>query len=331
MVDLRRREFITLLGGAAAAWPLTARAQQAAMPVIGYIGSSSPDLYADRLRVFRQGLNENGYVEGRNVAIEFRWAENHFDRLPELVADLVHRPVSVIAIAGSTSGALAAKTATTTIPIVFGTAGDPVELGLVASWNRPGDNLTGVTLWNAELVPKRLELLHELVPTATEIALLVNPTSPTIAETETKYAQTAARARGLQLHILNASTKNEIDAALTILAQRGIAALLVGADSVFFENREHIAALTMHNSIPAMYDRREYARAGALMSYGGSVLDVHYQIGVYVGRILNGEKPADLPVMRPAKYHLIINLKTAKALGLTVPSTLLAFAHEVIE
>jgi putative tryptophan/tyrosine transport system substrate-binding protein len=239
---MKRREFITALGGAAA-WPLAVRAQQTAMPVIGYIGSSSPDLYADRLRVFRQGLNENGYVEGRNVAIEFRWAESHFDRLPGLVADLVHRPVSLIAVAGSTSGALAAKTATATIPIVFGTAGDPVELGLVASWNRPGGNLTGVTLWNAELVPKRLELLHELVPTATEIALLVNPTSPIVAEIETKYAQTAAHARGLQLHILNASTKNEIEAALAILAQRRIGALLVGADTVFFENREHPRAI----------------------------------------------------------------------------------------
>jgi ABC-type uncharacterized transport system substrate-binding protein len=258
-------------------------------------------------------------------------AEDRFDRLPELVADLVHRPVSVIAIAGSTSGALAAKTATATIPIVFSTAGDPVELGLVASWNRPGGNLTGVTLWNAELVPKRLELLHELVPTATEIALLVNPTSRIVAETETKYAQTAARARGLQIQILNASTKNEIGAALAFLAKLGTGALLVGADALFFENREHIAALAKEYSISAIYDRREYASAGALMSYGGSILDLHYQIGVYVGRILNGEKPADLPVMRPAKYHLIINLKTAKALGLEIPPILLARADEVIE
>jgi ABC-type uncharacterized transport system substrate-binding protein len=326
---MKRRDFIALLGGAAAAWPLAARAQQPAMPVIGYLGSSSPNLYADRLRVFRQGLNENGYVEGRNVAIEFRWAEDRFDRLPELVADLVHRPVSVIAIAGSTSGALAAKKATATIPIVFSTAGDPVELGLVASWNRPGGNVTGVTLWNAELVPKRLELLHELVPTATEIALLVNPTSPIIAETETKYAQTAARARGLQIQILNASTKNEIGAALAFLAKRGIGALLVGADALFFENREHIAALAKEYTISAIYDRREYASAGALMSYGGSILDLHYQIGVYVGRILNGEKPANLSVMRPAKYHLVINLNTAKALGLTIP--LLVAANEVIE
>jgi putative tryptophan/tyrosine transport system substrate-binding protein len=327
---VKRREFITLLGGAAAAWPFATRAQQP-MPVVGYLGASSPDLYADRLRVFRQGLNERGYVEGRNVAIEFRWAESQFDRLPALVADLIRRQVAVIAMAGSTSGAFAAKAATATIPIVFSIAGDPVQLGLVASLNRPGGNLTGITLWNAELVPKRLELLHELIPTATNIALLVNPTSPIVAEAEATYAQAASRTLGLQLQVLNASTKSEIDMALAPLAQRGTTALLVGADTVFFENREHIAALARHHSIPAIYDRREYAMAGGLMSYGGSILDVHHQVGIYVGRILNGEKPTDLPVMRPAKYRLDINLKTAKALGLEIPLPLLARADEVIE
>jgi ABC-type uncharacterized transport system substrate-binding protein len=234
-------------------------------------------------------------------------------------------------MAGSTSGAFAAKAATATIPIVFSIAGDPVQLGLVASLNRPGGNLTGITLWNAELVPKRLELLHELIPTATNIALLVNPTSPIVAESEATYAQAASRTLGLQLQILNASTKSEIDTALASLAQRGTTALLVGADTVFFENREHIAALAMHHSIPAIYDRREYAMAGGLMSYGGSILDVHRQVGIYVGRILNGEKPTDLPVMRPTKYRLDINLKTARALGLEFPPTLLARADEVIE
>jgi putative tryptophan/tyrosine transport system substrate-binding protein len=329
MSDLRRREFISLVGGAAA-WPLAARAQQAAMPVIGYLGASSPDLYTDRLRAFRQGLNERGYVEGRNVAIEFRWAESQFDRLPALVADLIRRQVAVIAMTG-TSAAFTAKAATATIPIVFSIAGDPVQLGLVASLNRPGGNLTGITLWNAELVPKRLELLHELIPTATNIALLVNPTSPIVAESEATYARAAARTLGLQLQILNASTKSGIDTVLASLAQGGITALLVGADTVFFENREHISALAMHHSIPAIYDRREYAMAGGLMSYGGSILDVHHQVGIYVGRILNGEKPTDLPVMRPTKYRLDINLKTAKALGLDVPATLLARADEVIE
>src|SRR5262245_19249443 len=244
----RRREFITLLGGAAAAWPLAARAQQPAMPVIGYLGASSPDLYTDRLRAFRQGLNERGYVEGRNVAIEFRWAESQFNRLPALVADLTRRQVAVIAMTG-TSAAFAAKAATATIPIVFSIAGDPVQLGLVASLNRPGGNLTGITLWNAELVPKRLELLHELIPTATNIALLVNPTSPIVAESEATYARAAARTLGLQLQILEASTKSGIDTVLASLAQGGITALLVGADTVFFENREHISALAMHHSI----------------------------------------------------------------------------------
>jgi putative ABC transport system substrate-binding protein len=328
---MRRRDFITLGGSAAIAWPLAARAQQATVPVIGFLGSTSADLYADRLRVFRQGLNETGYVEGRNVAIEFRWADGHYDRLPDLVADLVRREVTVIVAAGTTSGALAAKAATATIPIVFSTGGDPVQLGLVASLNRPGSNLTGMTLWNMEVVPKRLELMRELVPTATNMALLINPTSPTSAEFETKYAQAASRALGLKLHVLNASTESEIDAALATLGQRGINALLIGSDVFFFDHRGQIVALAARHSIPTTYDRREFATAGGLISYGASILDLYRQVGVYVGRILKGERPANLPVMLPTKFELSINLKTAKALGLTIPSSLLARADEVIE
>src|SRR5215475_108204 len=298
---MKRRDFITLLGGAASAWPLAARAQQPSVPMIGYIGSTSPGPYADRVAVFRQGLNETGFVEGRNVAIEFRWAENEFDRMPALIADLVRQQVAVIAMAGSTPGAVAAKVTTTTIPIVFSIAGDPVQLGLVASLSRPGGNLTGMTVWNAELVPKRLELLHELVPTTATVALLVNQTSAIVAETETKYAQAAADRLGLQLRGLSASTKSEIDTALATLAQREATALLVGADQIFLDHREHLIALAARYSIPAIYDRREYATAGGLMSYGTSILDVHRWLGVYVGRILKGEKPAELPVMLPSR------------------------------
>jgi putative ABC transport system substrate-binding protein len=327
---VNRRELITLLGGAAAAWPLAVRAQRPSIPVIGFLGSTSPDLYADRLHVFRQGLNETGYVEGRNVAIEFRWAEGHYDRLSDMVADLVRRQVTVIVAAGTTSGVLAAKAATATIPIVFSTGGDPVQLGLVASLNRPGGNLTGMTLWNMELVPKRLELLHEFVPTAANIALLTNPTSVS-TEAETKYVQAASRTLGLQLHVLNASTESEIDAALATLAQRRFSAILIGSDVFFFDHRKQIVALAARHSIPAIYDRREFATAGGLMSYGASILNLYHQVGLYVGRILKGEKPVDLPVMLPTKFELAINLKTARALGLEVPPTLLARADEVIE
>jgi putative tryptophan/tyrosine transport system substrate-binding protein len=327
---MRRREFITLLG-AVASWPLAARAQQPSVPVIGYIGSTSPGPYADRVRVFRQGLNETGFVERRNVAIEFRWAENQFDRMPALIADLVRQQVAVIAMAGSTSGAVAAKVATTTIPVVFSIAGDPIKLGLVASLNRPGGNLTGMTVWNAELVPKRLELLHELVPTATTVALLVNQMSPFVAEAETKFAQAAADGLGLQLRGLNASTKSEIDTALATLAQREATALMVGTDQIFLDHREHLVALAARYSIPAIYDRREYATAGGLMSYGTSILDVHRWVGVYVGRVLKGEKAAELPVMLPTKFEMIVNLKTVKALGLKVPISLQIAADELIE
>jgi putative ABC transport system substrate-binding protein len=326
---MKRREFITLIGGAAA-WPLAASAQRPSIPVIGFLGSTSPDLYADRLHVFLQGLNETGYVEGRNVAIEFRWAEGHYDRLSDLVADLVRRQVTVIVAAGTTSGALAAKAATATIPIVFSTSGDPVQQGLVASLNRPGGNLTGMTLWNMELVPKRLELLHEFVPTATNIALLTNPTSVT-TEAETKYFQTASRTLGLQLHVLKASTESEIDAALATLAQRRFSAILIGSDVFFFDHHKQIVALAARHSIPAIYDRREFATAGGLMSYGASILDLYHQVGIYTGQILKGAKPSDLPVRRPTKLRFVLNLKTVKALGLTVPWPLLARADEVIE
>jgi len=328
---MRRREFITLLGRAAVVWPLAARAQQPNVPVIGYIGSTSPGSYADRVGVFRQGLNETGFIEGRNVAIEFRWAENQLDRIPALIADLVRQQVAVIAMAGSTPGALAAKVATTTIPVVFSIAGDPVQLGLVASLHRPGGNLTGMTVWNAELVPKRLDLLHELVPTTATVALLVNQTSPVVAETETKHAQAAADRLGLQLKALNASTKSEIDTALATLAQREATALMVGTDQIFLDHREHLIAFAAHYSIPAIYDRREYATAGGLISYGTSILDVHRWLGVYVGRILKGEKPSELPVMLPSKFEMTVNLKTAKALGLNVPLGLLQRADELIE
>jgi putative tryptophan/tyrosine transport system substrate-binding protein len=328
---MRRRAFITLLGGSAAAWPLAAHAQQPAMPVIGFLGSTSPDLYADRLRLFRQGLGETGYVEGRNVAIEFRWADGRYDRLADLVADLVQRKVTVIVAAGTTSGALAAKAATATIPIVFSVGGDPVQLGLVASLNRPGGNVTGMTIWNVELMPKRQELMRELVPTATDMALLTNPTNPTSADAETKHAQAAARGLGLKLQVLNASTDSEIDAALATLDRRGINALLIGSDVFFFDHRGQIVALAASLSIPAIYDRREFAAAGGLMSYGASILDAYREVGVYVGRILKGERPADLPVMLPTKFELSINLKTAKTLGLSVPSTLIGRADEVFE
>jgi putative tryptophan/tyrosine transport system substrate-binding protein len=328
---MRRRAFIALLGGSAAAWPLAAHAQQPVMPVIGFLGSTSPDLYADRLRSFRQGLGETGYVEGRNVAIEFRWADGRYDRLADLVADLVHRKVTVIVAAGTTSGALAAKAATATIPIVFSVGGDPVQLGLVASLNRPGGNVTGMTIWNVELMPKRQELMRELVPTATDMALLTNPTNPTSADAETKHAQAAARGLGLKLQVLNASTDSEIDAALATLDRRGINALLIGSDVFFFDHRGQIVALAASLSIPAIYDRREFAAAGGLMSYGASILDAYREVGVYVGRILKGERPADLPVMLPTKFELSINLKTAKTLGLSVPSTLIGRADEVFE
>jgi putative ABC transport system substrate-binding protein len=327
---MRRRDFIAGLGGAAATWTLSARAQQPAMPVVGFLGSESPDLWTARVRAFRQGLSETGYVEGRNVAIEYRWADGQNERLPELAADLVRRRVTVIAAPGSLPSALAVKAATITIPIVFTIGIDPVEVGLVSSLNRPGGNLTGVASLNAEVGPKRLELIHELVPTATTIALLVNPTNPN-AENQTTDMQAATRTLGLELHILHASNERDFDAVFTSLVQLRAGALVIGADPFFSGRIERLAALTVRHAVPAIYEYREFAAAGGLLGYGGSNTDSFRLAGGYTGRILKGEKPADLPVQQATKVELVINLKTAKALGLTVPLALLNRADEIIE
>jgi putative tryptophan/tyrosine transport system substrate-binding protein len=327
---VKRRTFVAGLGGAAA-WPLVARAQQPAMPVIGYFGIASPDLFANRLRAFRQGLSENGYVEGRNVAIEYRWAEGHYDRIPALIEDLVRRQVRVIAAPGSTPATLAAKAATTTIPVVFVTATDPVAAGLVASLNRPGGNLTGVAALALELGPKQLELLREVVPTATVIALLVNPASRVLAETQSSDLQATARVLGLQLHVLHARAASDFDAVFATLGQLRVGGLVIGGEALFTGGSEQLAALALRHAMPAIYQFREFAAAGGLMSYGANLNDAHRLAGVYTGRILAGQKPADLPVQQSTKLELTINLKTAKALGLEVPATVLARADEVIE
>ncbi len=328
---MRRRDFITLIGTAAATWPLAARAQRPAMPVIGFLSSASRDFYEDRLRAFGQGLKEAGYVEGQNVAIEYRWAEGHNDRLPVLAAELVHRQVAVLVAGGGTPSALAAKAATATIPIVFGVAADPVEIGLVASMNRPGANLTGVTNLNIEVGPKRLELAHALVPAATTIALLVNPTSPALAEAYSRELQAAAGSLGLQVQVLHASAERDFETVFATLAQLRAGALVIGPDTFFYARSEQLAALTLRYAVPTIFQYREFAAAGGLVSYGSSNTEFYRLVGAYAGRILKGEKPADLPVQQATKVELIINLKTAKALGLNVPLSLLGRADEVIE
>jgi ABC-type uncharacterized transport system substrate-binding protein len=328
MSAIKRREFITLLG-TAAAWPLAARAQQPAMPVIGFVNSASPNGLAHALAAFRRGLRETGYIEGENVTIEYRWAEGQDDRLPLLVADLVRRQATVIAATNNAS-ALAAKAATATIPIVFGVSVDPIAVGLVASLNRPGGNVTGVTTLNVELLPKRLEVLHVMVPAARLIALLVNPTNPA-AETDTRNAQEAARTLGLQLHALHASTERDFDTVFATLLQLRASALMIASDNFFNSRSEQLAVLSLRHAVPAIYQYPEFAAAGGLMSYGGRLTDSYRETGVFTGRILKGAKPADLPVQQFTKVELLINLKTAKALGLTVPTALLVRADEVIE
>ena len=327
--DMRRREFIALIGGATA-WPLAAHAQQPAMPVIGLINAASARGYARQLEAFIKGLNEIGYVEGKNVAIEYRWAEGRNDRLPAMAADLVHRQVTVIA-ATTTPAALAAKAATKIIPIVFETGGDPIKLGLVASLNRPDGNVTGVTQLNYEIAPKRLQLLHELVPAASVMALLINPTTPGLAEPTTKAVQAAARTLGLELHVLHASTEGDFDAVFAKLIQLKAGGLVIGPDPFFNSQVEQLATLVLHHAVPAIYEWREFAVAGGLLSYGAAITESYRLAGNYTGRVLKGAKPADLPVQQGTKFEMYINLKTAKALGINVPNTLIGRADEVIE
>ena len=327
---MTRRKFITLLGGTAAAWPVAGRAQQAAIPVIGYLNFGSPESDASRLTGLRRGLSESGYVEGRNFVIEYRWAGNQAERLPALAADLVQLRVAVIVSPGSLP-ALVAKAATTSIPIVFGVGNDPVQLGLVASLNRPGGNLTGINAFAAELGAKGLALLHELMPSTATIGFLENPNSPIFAAYYERDVLTATPAIGLKIQILKAGTDREIDAAFVSLVQARTGALLVGGD-FFFNNRiEQIVALAARHAIPTMYHFREFVVAGGLISYGSSLMDAYREVGLYTGRILKGEKPVDLPVIQATKLELIINLKTAKALGLQIPDRLLALSDEVIE
>ena len=328
-IHIRRRELLFTLGGAAAAWPLAARAQQSTLPVIGFLNSASPDGYAPFVSAFRQGLKEAGYVEGQNATIEYRWAEGRYDRLPALAADLLNRKVTIIA-ATSTPAALAAKAATATVPIVFTTGGDPIKLGLVGALNRPGGNATGVSSLITELESKRLGLLRELVPGIAAIATLINPSFQD-SEKQLADAEAAVRALGLRFIVLRAANEREIDAAFTTIAQQGAAALDVAVDPFFTARRDQIVALAARQAIPAVYPVRDFAIAGGLMSYGTDFADSYRQAGVYTGRIIRGEKPADLPVQRSTKFELVINFKTAKTLGLAVPNAMQLLADEVIE
>ena len=327
---MRRREFITLIGGAVAAWPLAARAQQPTVPVIGFLSGTSSKGYTPYLAAFREGLREGGFVEGQNVTIEYRWADDHYERLPELAADLVTRRVALIAAAGGSPAALAAKSATTTIPIVFQIGVDPVKAGLVSSLNQPGGNITGFANLALEVGPKRLELLHRLVPNATNIAVLVNPARSNV-EAETKDMQSAANKLGLQLNVLYASTERDFDKVFATSVQLRAGGVVISGDPFFNTRSEELAAMAIHYMVPAIYQFHEFAAAGGLVSYGSSIKNTHREAGIYTARILKGEKPADLPVQEPSKVELIINLKTAKALGLEIPPSILTSADEVIE
>jgi putative ABC transport system substrate-binding protein len=331
MFGMRRREFMTLIGGAAVAWPVAAHTQQPAMPVIGFLDPRSPDALADRLRGFRQGLKDAGFVEGQNTAIEYRWAENRTDRLPELAADLARRQVAVIVTPGGLASALAAKAATTTIPIVFVVADDPVRLGLVASLARPEGNVTGINFFSGELTAKRLGLLRELVPAITRVAVLINPANAENAKTTSKEAETATRATGLQIQFFNASTNGEINAAFATFVRERLDAVLIGVDPFFNSRRIQLVQLATRYAVPASYPARDFAEAGGLISYGANIADAWRQVGVYAGRVLKGVKPADLPVVQASKFELVINAETARMLGLDVPPSLLARADEVIE
>ena len=327
---MRRREFTSLLGGAAAAWPLAARAQQPALPVIGFLSSLAPSDLNLVVPAFREGLNGTGFVEGRNIAIEYRWAEGDYQRLPTLSADLVRRKVAVIAAISGTPAALAAKAATTTIPIVFAIGGDPVAPGLVSSLSRPGGNITGVSFFNAPVVGKRLDLARELAPNGSTIAVLINPNNPPSAA-EGAAVQASATAVGQALLIVTASTQNQIDDAFAAIKQQGVGALLVSPDPLFFSERVKLVVLMARHALPTIFADREQAEAGGLISYGSSRTDAYRQAGEYVGRIVHGERPGELPVVLPTKFHLVINLKTAKSLGIEIPGTVLARADEVIE
>ncbi len=329
-IHIRRREFIFTLGGAGAAWPLAAHAQQPAMPVIGFLNADSPQRYGQPLSAFLKGLGETGYVDGRNVAIEYRWAEGRYDRLPAMATDLVHRQVTVIA-ATSTAAALAAKAATTTIPIVFEMGSDPVRLGLINSLNRPDGNITGVTQLNWEVIPKRLELLHELLPTARVMALLVNPTDSVYAEMQSRAVLAAAHTLGLELHVLNASTEDDFDSVFANVGHLRAGGLVIGGGAFFYSRIKQLAALAIRHAVPAVFQSREFVAAGGLLSYGSEVTDAYRLAGVYTGRVLKGDRLADLPILQATKVELFINLKTAKALGITVPLPLSGRADEVFE